>query len=329
MHRELKKLLRSATGESQKVVAIFLDVRGFSSWSAESTEAADYLKSIYNTILSSHFVDPAYFKLTGDGMMVIYTFTDEKSLRATLRSTVAKSLALVKAFPTITRGDGMVNFEVPQHLGIGLARGSATVIRSGGRTLDYTGRTLNRAARLMDFARPLGVVFDDSLGIDHLTKTTQMLFAQDRVFIRGISDTEPRQIYFVSDWTKISDHSRLPIAAPIKFATVPESTDFADLKLRGGYFMMPLERPPAHPDDATIHVFYPEAMPDGSRHPSNRYRPTFPVMIERELNRWWARVDFSAVCKSMTKDGYHDDWPVELAVEYYVRPNTGDLAGPI
>ena len=66
---------------------------------------------------------------------------------------------LVEAFGQITANDFMINFPVPQRLGVGVARGTATRLASGGQVLDYTGRCLNLAARLMDKARPYGVVF--------------------------------------------------------------------------------------------------------------------------------------------------------------------------
>jgi len=53
----------------------------------------------------------------------------------------------------------MLNFETPRRSVLYRA-GPATKLVSQDRTLDYSGRPLNLAARLMDFARPSGVVLD-------------------------------------------------------------------------------------------------------------------------------------------------------------------------
>ena len=50
----------------------------------------------------------------------------------------------------------MITFELPPDIGIGVARGSATRISTQDGILDYSGRPLNLAARLVNFARPRG-----------------------------------------------------------------------------------------------------------------------------------------------------------------------------
>jgi class 3 adenylate cyclase len=66
MHRDLKELLRTAEGESHRVVVVFLDVRGFSTFAkvAESSDSAEFLKSIYLKILEEYFEDASFFKPT-------------------------------------------------------------------------------------------------------------------------------------------------------------------------------------------------------------------------------------------------------------------------
>ena len=80
MHRDLKKLLHAAHGESEFVVALFLDVHGFSSFTrmAESSEAAVFLRSVYITILDTYFPNADFFKLTGDGMLIITEHARER-----------------------------------------------------------------------------------------------------------------------------------------------------------------------------------------------------------------------------------------------------------
>jgi hypothetical protein len=319
MHRNLQKLLASAEGQSQKVVAVFIDVRGFSSWTAESTEVADYLKSAYNRILTKHFDDAGFFKLTGDGMMLIYPFNDVSTLQSTVRATVRKSIALVKEFPTLTNDDRMINFSVPTRLGVGLARGSATVIASDDKTLDYTGRPLNLAARLMDLARPLGVVFDDSFGIEELTMAVRKKFAHADVYVNGIAEENSIGVYYLPDWTTIAEYRKLPISAPIKMADDTRTLKFKALKDRGK-FLERLEREPAQPTaGATLLVEYPAVRDDGTK-TDLVWTMTRQAVIDRKQNRWYAKVDYREIAKKMEARRCQDEWTVRTTLEYLVRP---------
>ena len=164
LHEQLRGLLPSAHAESCQVVAMFLDIRGFSSFAAkgESFDSALYLRSVYTAILTSYFPDVDFFKPTGDGLFLVHELPSEApKVPAVVSSVLARCVSLVDAFGLITAEDYMVNFPVPQLLGVGVARGSVTRLVSGTRVLDYTGRCLNLAARLMDKARPFGVVFSD------------------------------------------------------------------------------------------------------------------------------------------------------------------------
>lgn len=151
--------MQDAEGFSDLVVVVFLDVRGFSTFAgmAESGEAALFLRRVYLNIVDEYFPDSAFFKPTGDGLVIVRHF-DRSNLGDEVTSAISTSLRLVEAFPHLTERDPMVNFEVPTSLGVGIARGAATRLASGDLTLDYSGRPLNLAARLMDLARPRGVV---------------------------------------------------------------------------------------------------------------------------------------------------------------------------
>ena len=212
MHRQLRELLHSATGDSRFVVVVFLDVRGFSSFArmAESSESAVFLKSAYTRILDEYFDDASFFKPTGDGLLVVLDYDDD-SLRDVVQRAVSTSVRLVEAFPTICVGDPMVNFEVPGDLGIGLARGAATRLSSGDFTLDYSGRPLNLAARLMDIARPAGVVFSDALGPDLLDKDLANKFLADDVYVKGLAEDLPMHIHYLADTTVVADAYKRPL----------------------------------------------------------------------------------------------------------------------
>src|SRR5687768_6247754 len=123
MHRKFKQLLPDAVGVSEFVIALNVDIRGFSEFSmkVESPETAVYIKRAYAEMLDGYFQEAAFFKPTGDGLLVITTYT-EATLADVAAATLDSCLRLVTNFPTLTAGDAMVNFAVPSKLGIGIAR---------------------------------------------------------------------------------------------------------------------------------------------------------------------------------------------------------------
>lgn len=90
----------------------------------------------------------------------------------------------------------MINFSVPQDVGIGLARGTASRLLSGEKTLDYSGRVLNLAARLMELARPRGLVFDGGLSCDVLPSDLAGEFQAEEVYLKGVSPTTPMLVHY-------------------------------------------------------------------------------------------------------------------------------------
>src|SRR5215472_17026614 len=74
LHERLRDLLSSAKAETSQVVATFLDIRSFSTFSerGESFDSATYLSSAYSRILSDYFPAVDFFKPTGDGLMLIH-----------------------------------------------------------------------------------------------------------------------------------------------------------------------------------------------------------------------------------------------------------------
>jgi hypothetical protein len=320
--QDLRGRLVNAKGRSQKLIALFVDIRDFTSFAglAESTDAADFLRCAYSRMLERYFAEANFVKLTGDGMMVIYHFEDEQSYISQLRKAVSLGMKLVKDFPTITKGDPMIPFEVPERLGIGIARGSGTLILAqDGSTIDYTGRPLNLAARLMDIARPLGVVLDGQIGVELLTPTVRVKFGQDVVFINGIAEEEPRPINYQLGHTEISEYSKLPIRAPQPFTEERVQTTCRKISEKSSHFLIPLTREPAHLDGARLHLTYPKATKAGRQHATDKNLPSFPVKLMRKENRWRAWVDFSAISAQLKRKGCKPGWPVTYTLEYSVR----------
>jgi class 3 adenylate cyclase len=247
LHERLRELLGSASAESCQVVATFLDIRGFSTFSAqgESFDSALYLRSVFNTILSAHFGDTAFFKPTGDGLLLIHVLpTNAEEVPQIVSSILARAVTLVGAFGEITADDYMINFPVPKKLGVGIARGSATRLVSDGGVLDYTGRCLNLAARLMDKARPSGVVFADSHAKHLMAPEVALLFTDDEVCIRGISEQTAIPI-MISTGVEIARSDREPIPEARQVYGDPDTMSVADAR------------------ESSSHAFYLPSVPSG------------------------------------------------------------------
>lgn len=216
MHRQFRKALEDATGQSEFVVAVNVDIRDFTPFSkkTESPNTAMFIKRVYMTLIDEYFQDASFFKPAGDGLLVTIPYS-EHTLRDVVRNTVDTCLALVKRFKTICKGDPMINFEVPQQVGIGLARGTVSRLESKGKILDYSGTVLNKASRFMEMARPAGIVFDADFGAELLLKKKRSLFAKEKVFIRGFAESDPIKVFFTKRYTDIPSVFMRPIQSKI------------------------------------------------------------------------------------------------------------------
>lgn len=321
MHKDLLELLHSAKGESRHVVVIFLDVRGFSSFAkiAESSDTAEFLKSAYLKILDDYFPGAEFFKPTGDGLLVLYGY-DRATLTEMVRKAVDLSIRLVEGFPTISADDPMVNFEVPEQLGIGLARGAATSLTSGQKVLDYSGRPLNLASRLMDLARPAGVVFDQSFGFDLLEPDVQARFRRESVYIKGIAEQEPLHVYCLEGSTEIPAYNKSPLNRFDRHTEETEEMTLKELEERGT-FLHELTRKPARTDDIIAHVEHPSVRDNGTRHPTFGSYGEVRARHEFFQNIDHALVDYAPHAQDLKSRGVKSTWPIRVTIEYSVTPD--------
>lgn len=322
----MMEALHEAEGFSDLVLAVFLDVRGFSSFAgmAESSEAAIFLRRMYLNILDEYFPKATFFKPTGDGLMVIRHF-DRDSLREEVEIAVRSSLRLVTEFSTITSADPMVNFEVPGELGIGITRGAATRLASGDLTLDYSGRPLNLAARLMDLARPSGVVFDGRL-IKGLEVDPDLLseFTNDRVYVKGIADVAPLEVYR-SGLVKIPPRNKQPLEGR-PYESKADETSFAQLCERERFVHFPPFEP-VDPDQVELAIRYPKPTAAGRRHPTmSQTRLVRPIASRRTAKGWELSFDYRPVVASMRVAGVKDSWPVTVFMRYVTTESVDDDA---
>ena len=213
MHRLFRQALDDATGESKFVIVVFVDIRGFSAFSqrCESPDTAMFIKRVYMKMIDTYFSFASFYKSTGEGLLLTIPFT-EKTLEEMSQKTVESCIACHSEFGDICKGDPMIYFSVPDKVGIGVARGTACCLASGDTTIDYSGRLLNLASRLTGLARPSGIVIDGNFGINILSEELKGNFGEERVYLDGIAEEEPIEVYFTKEFTTIPKRNRQPIA---------------------------------------------------------------------------------------------------------------------
>lgn len=319
MHRRFRELLHSAEGHSRRVVVVFLDVRDFSSFAGieESTDTAEFLKSVYLKILDDYFPEAAFFKPTGDGLLLVFDY-DRDNLQEELTAAAERSIRLVEEFPHLCDDDPMVNFEVPGRIGVGLARGSATCLMAEGKVLDYSGRPLNLASRLMDLARPAGIVIEGTFGYELLPEAIQRRFSKESVYVKGLAEENPIGVYSLKGTTDIPAHHRFPINRFKRHTQPLEKLTFDQLQKRIPRYLHPLEQKPARIDTIKVHLSYPIVDTNGEEHPSVWQYVEVPAEYAQLVGMIAASTDYSKAIKAMKKAGVDTSWQLAIAVEYDV-----------
>lgn len=208
--------LKEAYGIPEFVIAVNIDIRGFTEFCqrVESVDVAAYIKKIYIKILEDYFPNSSYSKPMGDGLFIIFNYNEENLVKV-VNNVIDNSIKLIDDFGALLNADHMITYDVPDRIGIGITRGSACCIKTDNLTIDYSGKTLNHAARLMDKARPSGLVCDHKEFDNVLKPELKELFIEDAVCLRGISEKEPIKILHLKDRVKISITDRIPIDEPI------------------------------------------------------------------------------------------------------------------
>lgn len=298
------------------MVVVFLDVRGFSSFAklAESSEAALFLRSIYIKILDDYFPSATFFKPTGDGLLIILDY-DENNLVDIVNLAVRSSLELVRNFADLTLHDPMVNFDVPNSVGIGLARGAATALISDDHVLDYSGRPLNLAARLMDLARPRGVVFSDTLGHDLLIGEYATQFSSDSVYIKGLAESTPLTVFIAQEMVTLPESSRHPLNRYDRTTTEEKTYPLKRLQVMGD-FLHPLPTRPVVTDKIVVHVRFPDATPAGRKRPAIHRTTQYSAEYIEWQGKPHARIRYDEIARKISGRGVKPDWPVTVTIEY-------------
>lgn len=216
MDRDLRKLLPNAKGQAQLVIAVNIDIRGFSAFSqkVESVEAATYLRRVYTRVLDDYLPPTTFFKLTGDGLLAVFVYETVEGLKSLAETVMEASFRLHDEFATIASHDSLMNFLVPEKVGIGIARGAASRIYAGNKTIDYSGRVLNLASRLMALARPSGIVVDGQFDLNLVAADKANLFKPAEVYLSGVAETTPITVSYTWEFTTIPFAALQPLDEP-------------------------------------------------------------------------------------------------------------------
>ena len=259
MHKEFKRLLGSATGKSEHVIVVNLDIRGFSSFckNVDSLDVATFITMVYSKILDEYFKNASYYKPTGDGLIIIIPYVND-NLKERVNSILEMCVNIVDNFSSFFVNEGMINFPTPIKVGIGIARGSACCIidLKEDKVLDYSGSILNLASRLMDMARPSGVVFDCSLGLNLIEEKIKQKFKKEMVYVRGVAETKPRIVYYSKDHTIIPNQFKVAIREPI-WKTQKVVKTIKQIKMpKIGKYMILLKEKPLDTEQVTLRLSF-------------------------------------------------------------------------
>jgi class 3 adenylate cyclase len=323
MHRKFRELLATANGRSEFVVAANLDIRGFSDWSrlVESSQTILYLTKVYPKLIDEYFADSWFFKPTGDGLLLVRPFV-ESELAALVNETVENSFRIVEAFATFCQDEPMVNFPVPGAVGIGLALGAASRLVSHEAntelTLDYSGRVLNLASRLMELARPRGVVLEGGLGKILCASHLEERLTAARGYIRGVSPDDEIKILYDADLTTIPESfSKRP--GDVEWHSNGTTLTLEELEEYGMAHLFYLDAKPS--DVSLIRCTFQHNAVTSSGHKSGKkvVKGSFAHEYFEDAGKPVVRVDFPALAPQLRATGVKGPWSITVRVDYPVN----------
>ena len=316
MHRLFRKALDDAEGVSQFVIAVIIDIRGFSAFSQtrESPDTAMFIKRVYMKLIDSYFNFSSFYKSTGDGLLLTIPY-NERNLKEMAQKTVASCIACHTEFGNICNNDPMIYFEVPDKIGIGIARGTACCLVSGENTIDYSGRLLNLTSRLTGLARPSGIIIDGSFGINLLDKNIRDNFQEQDVYLDGIAEYEPVHVYCTKKFTTIPKRNTQPIAAE-RWRREEDSKLFRDLLTFDGSFRYSLGSEPRSSDDIKVTVQYPKIVKGRIQKGYSGFHDFDDFEYELQAGKPTVTVNFPELCRRLGLKGVTKSMNVDIFIDY-------------
>lgn len=294
-----------------------LDVRGFSDWSLEvdSAQTALYIKKLYAKLIDVYFESASCIKPTGDGLLVVEAFQEDALIEVASR-TIKNARRIVESFGSICSDEPMINFQVPSKVGIGIARGTASCLRTESRVLDYSGRVLNLASRLMDLARPQGLVVDEGFGLEHLEAELKDGFERHDVYLKGVSPNAPIGVCCWPPGVDIPAIHRNPLDEErwehAELRTTRQKMEDADSRLYRFY----LDPPPVPGTDVECEVAHQGLTPGKRKAQGRMTRFPFPVTEGEVGGAKVARIDQKALARRLKSKGVGPTWEIEIRISY-------------
>jgi len=318
VHREFRALLDQAVGTAEYVVVLNVDVRGFSTFSArvDSADAGLYIKKVYARIIDDFFPEASFFKPTGDGLLLTLPYTEE-TLQETVRLALERSFDLVESFGTLVSGDKMITFDVPKDVGIGIARGSASCLRSGDRILDYSGRILNLASRLMSIARPSGIVTDGSFSPDLVVDDLEFRLATDRVYLPGIAEATPVEVRYAWEFTDIPPSAKQPLSE-YQWNTWTETKTLRQLEDSSPRYLIELSERPVDETEIQVVSRHPRATRSGGKAAGVLGLTGVPFDYKIDAGRPMVAMHYNALAATLRNSGVKGPWQVMIEIRYPV-----------
>jgi class 3 adenylate cyclase len=323
VHRDFSNLLHSARGDSHLVIVANIDVRGFSAFSerVESVQAALFIRRVYMRLIEEYYASADFYKSTGDGLLVV-THVEENTVLDQMSNAVHTALAIVDDFPSFATDDPLVNFDVPQSVGIGLARGAASRLYAADKTIDYSGRTLNLATRLMDLARPEGIVVDGAFGLDLLDAVITEQFDDDHVFLRSVAEREARPVKVLRDRTVISETARRPLEEARWEEETRNYPTLRHYRDTGPLFRIWLDERPAPGGEIQVSVVHPAVGAGGKRQDglvTHFSAGQSQWTLEEEAGKPFVLLRVADIVENLRDHGVRLTWgPVRVRVLYQV-----------
>lgn len=312
----LRFALLDAQGISEFVVVVFVDVRGFSKFSKsnESPDIAMFIKRFYLQLIDNFFNKANFFKPTGDGLLMTFTYND-KTLHATATYVIQEIMRCLNEFPSMLEGDPMINFSVPENIGFGVARGTACCLHSGPTIIDYSGHLLNLAARLTELARPSGIVIDAGFQKEIIPPDYRDRFGDASVFIRSIAESTPIPVFILADSVKLSKQALEPIESK-RWMTHRRNFKVIELRKLGQFFRIELPFKADKHETIKVHFEHPAMRGGHAVQGYNTIMPFTDYNMLFEHDRTIVRTDLNAAANIVEKLKVPRNKTVSFKIDY-------------
>ncbi len=311
----LRDLLAEAQGRSEFVIAVVADVRGFSTFSKrhESNDIGMFIKRFYMRLMDDYFKEAGFFKTKGDGLLMTFPYS-ELNLREMANYVISNCLQCLVEFPEICAGDPMINFKTPENIGFGIARGTACCLYAGNEIIDYSGHLLNLASRLMDIARPSGIVIDSNFMHEIIPEDLRHSFKKADVFIRSISEEKPSGIFYLEDYVRIPEAFLTPMTEE-NWHTLYKTLKVQELS-RFGNFSIHLPVEPKTGTEIKVVMIYPKMVKRRAVKGYRTHRVFKDFVYHNEAHDPKITLDLKDACIYLEKIGLRKATPVQFKIQY-------------